>query len=122
MNVTEAVNSRRSVRSYQDKPVDPAILRRVLETAQRSPSGGNTQPWNAVILTGQPLADLTAKIKAKATKAKQAQMQLDAQSSQAEMQLKTQEAQANLALQAWQRPGLGLLAPGGAFRSWMQTR
>ena len=43
MNVTEAVNSRRSVRAYQDKPVDPAVLRRVLETAQRSPSGGNTQ-------------------------------------------------------------------------------
>ena len=55
MNVTEAVNSRRSVRSYQDKPVDPAVLRRALETAQRSPSGGNTQPWNAVVLTGDPL-------------------------------------------------------------------
>jgi nitroreductase len=65
MNVTEAVASRRSVRQFLDKPVDKATLERVLAKAQRSPSGGNTQPWNAVILTGAPLADLTAKIKAK---------------------------------------------------------
>ena len=65
MNVTEAVVSRRSVRQFLDKPVDKATLERVLAKAQRSPSGGNTQPWNAVILTGAPLADLTAKIKAK---------------------------------------------------------
>ncbi len=58
MNVTEAVTSRRSVREFLDKPVDQAVLRRVLETAQRSPSGGNTQPWNAHVLTGAPLAEL----------------------------------------------------------------
>ena len=62
MNVTEAVTSRRSVRAFQDKPVDHAVLRHVLETAQRSPSGGNTQPWNAVMLTGAPLAELFAKV------------------------------------------------------------
>lgn len=60
MNVTEAVASRRSVRQFLDKPVDQAVLRRVLEKAQNSPSGGNTQPWNAVMLTGEPLAKLFA--------------------------------------------------------------
>jgi nitroreductase len=69
MNVTEAVSTRRSIRQFTDKPVDQATLQRVLAKAQASPSGGNTQPWNAVILTGQPLADLTAKIKAKAATA-----------------------------------------------------
>ena len=62
MKVTEAVTSRRSIRAFQDKPVDPAVLRQVLETAQRSPSGGNTQPWNAVLLTGDPLAKLFGKV------------------------------------------------------------
>ena len=62
--VTEAVTSRRSIRSFLDKPVDPAVLRRVLETAQRSPSGGNTQPWNAVALAGAPLAALLARVAA----------------------------------------------------------
>jgi nitroreductase len=58
MNVTEAVATRRSVREYLDKPVDRALLKRVLEKAQNAPSGGNTQPWNAHILTGAPLAKL----------------------------------------------------------------
>jgi nitroreductase len=58
MNVTEAVTSRRSVRAFLDKPVDQAVLRRVLEAAQNAPSGGNTQPWNAHILTGEPLKKL----------------------------------------------------------------
>ena len=62
MTVTEAVTSRRSIRAFQDKPVDQAVLRRILKTAQRAPSGGNTQPWNAVMLTGEPLAALLAKV------------------------------------------------------------
>lgn len=69
MNVTEAVTSRRSVRQFLDKPVDRTTLERILETAQRSPSGGNTQPWSAVVVGGDALKDITAKIKAKAATA-----------------------------------------------------
>ncbi|MBA4305905.1 MAG: nitroreductase family protein [Sphingopyxis sp.] len=69
MNVTEAVATRRSIRQFLPTPVPQETLQRVLQKAQRSPSGGNTQPWNAVLLTGEPLADLTAKIKAKAATA-----------------------------------------------------
>jgi nitroreductase len=69
MNVTDAVATRRSIRQFTSQPVEQEKLQRVLAKAQRSPSGGNTQPWNAVILTGQPLADLTAAIKAKAATA-----------------------------------------------------
>jgi nitroreductase len=69
MNVTDAVATRRSIRQFTNQPVEMEKLQRVLAKAQRSPSGGNTQPWNAVILTGQPLADLTAAIKSKAATA-----------------------------------------------------
>ena len=58
MDVTQAVLTRRSVRAYLDRPVDLAVIRRVLEKAQWSPSGCNLQPWEASVLTGQPLADL----------------------------------------------------------------
>ena len=58
MKTSEAVRSRRSVRAFLDKPVDKAVLQRVLEKAQRSPSGGNTQPWHAEILTGEPMRKL----------------------------------------------------------------
>lgn len=59
--VSDAVATRRTVRAFLDKPVDQAVLRRVLEKAQNAPSGGNTQPWNATILTGEPLAKLLAR-------------------------------------------------------------
>ena len=66
MHVTEAVASRRSVRQFTDRPVDLAVLERVLDKARNAPSGGNVQPWNAIVLTGEPLAHLTAAILAKA--------------------------------------------------------
>lgn len=69
MNVSEAVATRRSVRLFKPDAVPLDMLQGILAKAQRSPSGGNTQPWNAIVLTGEPLADLTAKIKAKAATA-----------------------------------------------------
>ena len=62
MNVSQAVASRRSVRQFLPDPVDPGVLRRVLEKAQRSPSGSNIQPWHAVVLAGVPLARLQAAV------------------------------------------------------------
>jgi nitroreductase len=64
MNVTQAVATRRTVRAFLDKPVDQATLRRVLEKAQNAPSGGNTQPWNATVLTGEPLQRLLKNVAA----------------------------------------------------------
>ncbi|WP_338089994.1 nitroreductase [Pontixanthobacter luteolus] len=58
MLVSKAIESRRSVRAFTDQSVDRDTLTRVLEKAQRSPSGGNVQPWNAVILTGEPMQAL----------------------------------------------------------------
>jgi nitroreductase len=58
LNVTEAVMSRRSIRSFTDKPVDPEVLRRVLDKARWAPSGCNFQPWEATIVTGEPLKRL----------------------------------------------------------------
>jgi nitroreductase len=62
MNISEAITSRRSIRAFLDRPVERATLEQVLTTAQRAPSGGNTQPWNAVVLTGEPLRALIAAV------------------------------------------------------------
>lgn len=53
--VSEAVDTRRSVRGFTDRPVDGAIIRRVLEKAGRSPSGGNLQPWQLYVVGGEDL-------------------------------------------------------------------
>lgn len=62
MKVTEAVATRRSVRAFLDTPVERGTLIRILEKAQRSPSGGNTQPWHGIVLTGEPLQRLFARV------------------------------------------------------------
>jgi nitroreductase len=58
MEVREAVRSRRSVRAFVDRPVDLEVLARVLGEATRAPSGGNLQPWQVVVLTGEALEAL----------------------------------------------------------------
>ncbi len=58
MNVSQAVETRRSVRAFLDKPVDMAIVRRVLDLARLAPSGCNFQPWRATVLSGKKLREL----------------------------------------------------------------
>jgi len=60
MDIAEAVDSRRSVRGFLPDPVDPAVIRRVLERAARAPSGGNLQPWHIDVVGGAKLAELKA--------------------------------------------------------------
>ena len=49
MEFDEVVRRRRMVRRYRPDPVDPAVLRRVLDTARRGPSAGFSQPQRFVV-------------------------------------------------------------------------
>jgi nitroreductase len=62
VNVADAVAGRRAVRSFLDKPVDPAVLHRVLEAAQMAPSGYNFQPWEGVVVMGELLRELSRRM------------------------------------------------------------
>lgn len=62
MNVSEAVSSRRSIRAFLHQPVPREVIERVLDKARRAPSGGNVQPWNAVVLAGEPFETLKAAV------------------------------------------------------------
>ena len=52
MNVSEAVEARRSIRSFLDTPVSDEQLSQLLEKAARAPSGGNVQPWRVFVING----------------------------------------------------------------------
>jgi nitroreductase len=60
MNVTEALNRRACVRAFKPDPVPGDLVREIVETAGRSPSGGNLQPWRVYALAGEPLAAFKA--------------------------------------------------------------
>ncbi|TGK99286.1 nitroreductase [Leptospira levettii] len=50
--VSEAMNTRHSIREYDRKPIPEEILNRIFETSLRSPSWKNSQPWKVHIVSG----------------------------------------------------------------------
>lgn len=55
MDISEAINTRQSVRAFKSDPVPRETLKQILKQAVRAPSWANTQPWEFAIATGQPL-------------------------------------------------------------------
>lgn len=65
MKVSEALDSRLSVREFLPDPVPADTIRAILEVAKRSPSGGNLQPWTVYVATGSALDEIKALIRSK---------------------------------------------------------
>lgn len=55
MDLQEAIRGRRSIRHFLEKPVSREIIDELLADALWAPSWGNTQPWEIVVATGEPL-------------------------------------------------------------------
>ena len=60
MELREAILQRKSIRGFLDRPVARDTLEEVLKLAQRAVSSKNSQPWLVHVVTGAPLAQLTA--------------------------------------------------------------
>ncbi|MEM1442781.1 MAG: nitroreductase [Verrucomicrobiota bacterium] len=52
MDISEAIRGRISTRAFLSQPVEKETIEAVLETARWAPSGGNTQPWEVAVVTG----------------------------------------------------------------------
>jgi len=59
MDVMEAIRKRRSIRAYQDRPVEEEKLQAVLEAGRLAPSAKNLQEWRYVVVRDP---DLRAKL------------------------------------------------------------
>ncbi|WP_253043752.1 nitroreductase [Pleionea sp. CnH1-48] len=53
MEFEDALNNRRSIRSFSDKPVEDELINEILSLAIESPSSSNTQPYKLAVATGQ---------------------------------------------------------------------
>ena len=64
MEFFEVVHTQRSIRKFKPDPVPDEALWKMIDTAIRAPSGGNTQPWSFLILRDEAkkkaLADAVA--------------------------------------------------------------
>jgi len=58
MEVLEAIQARHSVRDFIAKTVPKDIIMKIMEAATRSPSGGNSQPWEIFIASGTTMENI----------------------------------------------------------------
>jgi len=56
MEFSELIQTRKSIRGYQQKPVPREVIEEIIEVAKWAPSSMNTQPWHVHVVTGEPLA------------------------------------------------------------------
>jgi nitroreductase len=57
METLEAIRTRRSVRKFSDKPVEPEKLQAVLEAVRQAPSWSNMQCWNLVVVEAEEIRE-----------------------------------------------------------------
>ncbi len=50
MDVSEAINKRRSIRKFKPDTIPEEKIRQLLESARLAPPGTNTQPWRFVVV------------------------------------------------------------------------
>jgi nitroreductase len=55
MSVLDAIKSRRSIRSFKDKPIEEDKLLRVLEAGRLAPSAKNMQEWRYILVKDKEL-------------------------------------------------------------------
>ena len=67
MHVLEAIKSRKSIRAFTDQRVSKDTVTEILDIAQRSPSGTNTQPWHVHVCSGAVKQAITDDVLALAT-------------------------------------------------------
>lgn len=53
MELMEAIHTRRSIRSYQNRPVEEEKLLAVLEAGRLAPSARNMQDWRFIVVRDQ---------------------------------------------------------------------
>ena len=64
----ELLKSRRSIRAYKPDPIPDEYIQKIIEAARWAPSGGNSQPWEFVVIKRKDLKDKIAELFVKCVK------------------------------------------------------
>jgi nitroreductase len=55
MDTLEAIHSRRSIRKFEERPVSPELVHKLLAAAMQAPSARNQQPWQFIVIDDRQL-------------------------------------------------------------------
>ena len=57
MEAYEAILSRRSIRKYQDRPIEDEVIEKLIRAGMAAPSAHNEQPWHFVVIKDRTILD-----------------------------------------------------------------
>jgi nitroreductase len=57
MEIFEAIYNRRSIRKFEQKPVEEEKIHEILKSAMYAPTARNTQSWQFIVITNRELLD-----------------------------------------------------------------
>ncbi|QIC62236.1 nitroreductase [Acinetobacter schindleri] len=58
----QVIQTRYAARAFLDQPIEPQIIKDILQVASWAPSGTNTQPWKVYVVTGQKRLDIIEEV------------------------------------------------------------
>lgn len=56
-DIMEMIFKRRSVRSFENRPLEPELICKLLEAAMAAPTAANSQPWEFIVVTEPEMLD-----------------------------------------------------------------
>jgi len=74
MDTLKAIHTRRSIRQYQDQPIEEELVRKLLAAAMAAPSACNQQPWEFIVITEKELLEKIPAINSNAGMAAEASL------------------------------------------------
>lgn len=64
MDIIQAIEKRRSIRSYTSEPVEASVLEKLINLAVKAPTGSGMEPWGFVVLqNADEINELSNRIK-----------------------------------------------------------
>ncbi len=69
-DIMDIIKGRRSIRKYEDKDIPDALLNRILESVQWTPSWANTQCWEVIVVKDQGVKETLAEVVPKSNPAR----------------------------------------------------
>jgi nitroreductase len=61
MDFFEVVQTRQSIRAFQDKPIEPTAIQQILDAIDRAPSAGNLQGYEVYLVTNRDVIQALAR-------------------------------------------------------------